>query len=205
MVLDGITVISMTQLMCQCGERIEAAVEVRQHAALFEIGLEGAERTADLAGPRIDVDPGLVKGTLDHLRDIFRQRREDLDQDISRLFNGVGLFIPAYRREEVPPGKRFLMTEEARLSLHETVQNMTLVFHDSDQYIKTLALHPVISDRHVQRRRIAALLSEHGDLRLDRIQCRRHGCRDLRVSRKFRFIRPLPHLRVRIVCQIPDG
>ena len=131
----------MSQFMREGDDVSERAPEVGEHAALLKRDQRSAESSSDLSLTGIEIDPGLIKGSGDHLGLFPVESGEKLYQIILCVFGGIDIVVAFERSKQIVERQAVLMAQEPCLRFHILPEFRQIFFHCAEESIQSLPLH----------------------------------------------------------------
>ena len=205
MIVDALVVEGVAQLMGQGDDVAEETVEICQDAALAQALHCGAEGTAGLAGAGVEVDPRLVEGPGDHVRQLRVEAAEELHQVVPGLLGGVLAGHGAHGGKEVVPGQTVLVAQSLALGLQVLPELGQILVHGTQHGVQSFPAHEGLLQGLVQGTLVAAQLAGVQGLQLDGVQGVGHGIGNAAVAGQLGLVGILADGGIGIVGQIADG
>ena len=195
----------MTEFMCQRYDVGERAVKIRQHAALVVSVQICAECTADLSLAGIEIDPCLIKRTLNHICKVIIKAAEDFQQICLCLLNGIFFGVCTHGRKHIVPRNPVFMTQDFALEPQVAAENIQMFVHCRHERIKGFARHAGIIQSLCQRRLKPAQTCVVDNFKFDAVERKCNRIPNFLIAGKFRLVCFLSNRRVSGIRKVAHG
>ena len=195
----------VTQLMRQRADVGGAARKVGHHAADVLGVIAGTECAAALALAREHIDPALVERGTHHLAHFRAEFAEQVEQQRTRFFDGIGAGALTDGREQIVERQTVFMTEQASLRLEILAHFRQSFANRRPHGFKRLFIHAGMGERHIQHALVTLERRHRFALRLDVVQAEAHRQFNLLVGSQLGFVGAAARIGIAVVSQRTHG
>ena len=206
MIFNLLAVVGVSQLVRQRHHAAKAARKVREHAALFDKRQVRAKRAAHFPAARVKIDPGVLKGGVDHVGQIGRKIFEVIHQVGVRFFGGKFFGAGfAHADFDVVPGQAVFVAQQLGFVAQVGMEFGQVFANGAPHGVQRGLLHAGLIQRHGQRVFVAAHFGFHVDLGFNAVEREGNGRFNFVVGFKLGLVGGLALGGIVAAGQAADG